>query len=124
MILVDTSVWIGFLRGRREAAGLSELLASGRVASHPWIFGEMMVGNLGRRRRDILKDLSLLPQLSEYPVSELRDFVEKEGCFGGGLSLVDVQLLYASLAEEALLWTEDRSLQTAASHFDKAYREP
>ena len=54
MILVDTSVWIDHLRsGETMLAGL---LDDGEVLSHPFIIGELALGNL-RQRESVLADL-------------------------------------------------------------------
>jgi predicted nucleic acid-binding protein len=47
MILVDTSVWIGHLRGSDET--LARLLDSGEVLAHPFVIGELALGNLHQR---------------------------------------------------------------------------
>jgi predicted nucleic acid-binding protein len=61
VILVDTSIWIDFLRGTVSTAPLSSLLADGEVLVHPWIIGELSLGRLGPRRPAILADLERLP---------------------------------------------------------------
>ena len=44
MILVDTSVWIEHLRSAN--AILRELLGDGEVLGHPFVLGELALGNL------------------------------------------------------------------------------
>ena len=44
MILVDTSVWVDHLRFGDEA--LAGLLETGRVLVHPFVIGELALGNL------------------------------------------------------------------------------
>ena len=45
MILVDTSVWVEHLRAANEM--LSALLNSGEVLGHPFVMGELALGNCG-----------------------------------------------------------------------------
>ena len=59
MILVDTSVWIDHLRQRDDH--LSGLLDQGRVLAHPFVIGELALGNL-QNRGAILGALQDLPQ--------------------------------------------------------------
>ena len=47
MILVDTSVWIDHLR--RHDAMLARLLGEGQVLAHPFVTGELALGNLRNR---------------------------------------------------------------------------
>ena len=59
MILVDTSIWIDHLRGSDEH--LSGLLAAGRVLIHPYVLGEVALGNLKNRAAVLgaMSDLTL-----------------------------------------------------------------
>lgn len=87
------------------------MLEQGRVMLHPWVFGELIVGNLGKRRAQIILDLLALPPLQAYPVEEINTFVELKGLAGKGLSFVDVQLIYGCLVDGCKLWTKDKILQ-------------
>jgi hypothetical protein len=58
VILVDTSVWIEHFRS--ASATLTELLGDGEVLGHPFVAGEIALGNL-RQRGDILRTLRRLP---------------------------------------------------------------
>jgi len=59
LILIDTSVWADHLRvGDKTLAGL---LDSNRVLAHPFVIGELALGNL-RQREVILASLRDLPQ--------------------------------------------------------------
>jgi predicted nucleic acid-binding protein len=50
LILVDTSVWVEHLRERSDA--LVGLLERGAVLAHPFVVGEVALGNL--RQRDVV----------------------------------------------------------------------
>lgn len=63
MILVDTSVWIDHLRNRN--AVLVALLLDNRVLAHPWVTGEIALGNVAHRA----EVLGLLENLSQAPVA-------------------------------------------------------
>ena len=57
MILVDTSVWIDHLRS--GDATLLRLLGNSAVLAHPWVTGELALGNLVQREEIIglMRDL-------------------------------------------------------------------
>lgn len=120
MILADTSVWIEFFRGKSAASTLAGLLTENRVAMHTWVLAELQLGHLGARRRTILDDLARLPVLSVATLEELAKFVEEEKLFGSGCSLVDLQLLYSTIVEDAHLWTFDRQLAKLAKRYGVA----
>jgi predicted nucleic acid-binding protein len=52
MVLVDTSVWIRFLAGREPyATELDSLPERDEVAGHDLVFGELLIGDTGGRRK-------------------------------------------------------------------------
>jgi len=58
VILVDTSVWIDHLRNSDST--LVNLLNIGQVLVHPFVIGELALGNL-RQRDEILDILNNMP---------------------------------------------------------------
>jgi predicted nucleic acid-binding protein len=52
MVLVDTSVWIRFLANRAPyAAELERLLELEEVAAYELVYGELLIGDRGGRKR-------------------------------------------------------------------------
>ena len=115
MILVDTSVWIDFLRRGSGASPLAGVLEAGDAWTHPFVTGELALGSLGRRRRRILADLRLLPPLPALADAEVHELVEARGLAGSGIGWVDAHLLGSALAGGARLWTLDRRLARVAT---------
>jgi predicted nucleic acid-binding protein len=112
VILVDTSVWIGHLRHGSES--LAGLLEAGRVLAHPFVIGELALGNL-RRRGVVLGALSDLPRSAVATDGEVLVFVDRHKLHGLGIGYVDAHLLAAvTLTSGASLWTEDKRLRNAA----------
>lgn len=75
MVLVDTSVWIRFLANRTPyAQELDRLLAVDEVAGHPFVFGELLVGDRGGRRT-LLDAYERIPQANTVPHREVIEFV-------------------------------------------------
>ncbi len=124
MILVDTSIWIDYLReGVPQLAGL---LDHGSVLCHPWVIGELALGNLRNRDR-VLSLLRGLPAADMATDDEVSGLIEQERLHGTGIGYVDTQLLAATLLTPgASLWSADQRLDRAAIRlgvaFDRARR--
>lgn len=112
MILVDTSVWIDhFRQADHELVGL---LNDCRVLGHPFVIGELALGNL-RNRDTVLDALQGLPKVSVATDDEVLLFIRENGLGGLGIGYVDAHLLAAvRLFPGAALWTRDKRLLAAA----------
>lgn len=111
MILVDTSVWVDHLRRRNDQ--LASLLEGGEVVTHPFVIGELALGNLGRRD-EILGLLSRLPAAPVAEHDEVMGIVRRHGLANSGVGWIDVHLLASARLARARLWTFDRRLALAA----------
>lgn len=119
MILVDTAVWIDHFRETDRQ--LTTLLERSVVLAHPWVTGELALGNL-RGRAEILRLLDDLPQATVATPAELLVVIDHRELYGVGIGYVDAQLLAATmLTDGAKLWTRDRRLLAAAHRLDLAY---
>lgn len=107
MILVDTSVWIDHLRARNAA--FSQLLAEGQILVHPYVFGELAVGNL-RERKKFLEELSDLPKAKKALDSDVITLIEHNELFGKGIGFIDAHLLASARICNAKIWTTDKRL--------------
>lgn len=113
MILVDTSIWVEHLR--LASAILTELLDHGEILGHPFVIGELALGNL-RRRDPFLGDLRDLPQAIVADDDEVFRMIDRQALFGRGIGYVDAHLLAAArLTAGSKLWTRDRRLQSVAA---------
>ena len=112
MILVDTSVWVEHLHSGNE--DLAALLNGGEVLAHPFVIGELALGNL-RPREPFLSDLRDLPQAIVAKDEEVLRMINRQALFGRGIGYVDAHLLAAArLTADSKLWTRDRRLQAVA----------
>ena len=120
MILVDSSVWIEHLR-----SGVPELVSAlnrGQVLCHPFVIGELALGNLGRRA-DIIEDLRNLPKAPVAEDDEVLAFIERQGLYGRGIGYVDAHLVASvRLTGSARLWTLDRRLGEFAGEMGVAVK--
>lgn len=111
MILADTSVWIDYLdRGRSSFA---HVLDSVNVVMHPYVVGEILLGNLRNRAETILL-LTHLPEAVVARHNEVMYFIEEHRIFGRGVGYVDAHLLVSSRLTGATLFTRDKRLHMLA----------
>ncbi|HEX2800714.1 MAG TPA: PIN domain-containing protein [Phenylobacterium sp.] len=118
MILADTSLWIDHLRG--GDAEFAAWLDIGQVLTHPFVIGELAVGNLNRREL-LLHDLARLPPAVVARPEEVLALISREKLYGLGLGYVDAALLASVLlTPAATLKTRDRRLQRVADRLRTA----
>jgi predicted nucleic acid-binding protein len=115
MILIDTSVWIEFLKARSPYYdGVSELLEENRVLTVSCIFGELLQGAKNKRERTIIEDLwTYLPKIDERHVfvragleSGIKKWTDK------GIGLIDSAIITSARQANAKIWTLDKKIQS------------
>ena len=112
MILVDTTIWIDHFR--QDNAALARLLSDDQVLGHPYVVGELALGNLPRRAL-LLRELGDLPAAVAATHDEAMALLEGERLYGLGIGYVDLHLLAATkLTRDARLWSRDMTLSAAA----------
>lgn len=118
MILVDTSVWIDHLQHNNET--LVRLLNDGQVVGHPFVIGELALGNLSNRGA-IIGALQDLPQATVATHDEVLVFIEQNTLCGLGVGYIDAHLLAAArLSAGTALWTRDKRLLAASARLGLA----
>ncbi len=110
-VLVDTSVWIDHLR--RRVPELARLLEEGSVLCHPFVIGELAVGNL-RQWDEIRGHLDALPAAMSAEHHEVLHLIASHALHGSGIGWVDAHLLTSARLSKCRLWTRDRALGGAA----------
>lgn len=123
MILVDTSIWIDYIRAGSDDR-LDYLLDGESVLMHDFVFGEIAMGS-PKGRKPLLAMLASLHRIPTASHFEVMTFVEGAKLFGLGLTYIDVHLLAAAQAsadlEPVRLWTRDTELLRQAGRFGVAY---
>lgn len=122
MILVDASVWVDHFRQRSEP--LVGLLQDEQVLGHPFVLGELALGNL-KDRRHTLRLLGDLPRARVARDSDVLAMIGHHRLHGRGIGYVDAHLLAATLlTQEARIWSRDRRLMEAARNLSIAAEAP
>jgi predicted nucleic acid-binding protein len=122
MVLVDTSVWIRALSNRLPfVAELDRLLGLDDVAGHDLIYGELLIGDRGGRKK-LLTEYKRMFQAATIPHPEVVTFVEHRHLHGRGIGWVDVHLLASAIVDGLKLWTADPRLSTLADEFGVEHR--
>ncbi len=113
MIIVDTTIWAA-LFGRGDAT-LSALLNQGQALLHPYVRGELALGNLPRRAI-VLADLDALPKPPVADDREVATLIESAELYGSGIGYVDAHLIASTmLTPRGCLWTLDKRLHAVAT---------
>ena len=121
MVLVDSSVWIDHLRFADPR--MERLLLAGDVMGHPFVVGEIAMGN-PRNRAEILEDLDGFPMAIAATDEEARHLIETQKMFGKGISYIDAHLLASvRLTLGTVLWTRDKRLHEVALALSLAFQE-
>jgi predicted nucleic acid-binding protein len=119
VILIDTSVWVDHLRGGNKV--LAGLLNANAVLTHPFVVGELALGDL-HQREVVLNALADLPSAGIATDAEVLHFIDRHALFGRGIGYVDVHLLAGvRLTAGATLWTNDKGLHGVAAQLGLAF---
>jgi predicted nucleic acid-binding protein len=84
------------------------------VLIHPFVIGELALGNL--RQRDVVLDtISNLPGAKIAADEEVLAYINQHNLFGLGIGYIDAHLLASvRLTPNTLLWSRDKRLCAAA----------
>jgi predicted nucleic acid-binding protein len=122
VILVDTSVWVEHLRV--DEVALAVLLEAGQVLVHPFVIGELALGNL-RQRASVLALLRGLPRVVVATNQEVLQFIERNSLAGQGISFVDAHLLASvRLTAGSSIRTHDKRFAAVAARLGMAATIP
>ena len=99
---------------------LDRLLENDDAAGHEFVYGELLVGDRGGRRK-LLSAYALIPQLNRLAHGEVVEFAGVRRLLGIGLGWIDIHLLASAIASDSLLYTADNRLVEVAHQLGVAY---
>jgi predicted nucleic acid-binding protein len=117
MILVDTSVWADHIRQKNDR--MSTLLKDGQILIHPYVVGELALGNLHNRAVYLASFESFPPAIIARD-DEFMAMIDAHQLHGTGIAYIDAHLLASSRLSFAKLWTNNKRLQLVAERFGLA----
>ena len=99
---------------------LDALLSREEVSGHDFVYGELLIGDKGGRKR-LLTDYEQMHQVPVVPHANVVAFVRDRRLHGRGIGWVDAHLLASALVGSLRLWTADPRLATLADELGVAY---
>jgi predicted nucleic acid-binding protein len=123
MIIVDTSIWIEFLKQNPDYVNeMESLLENKEVVAIEPIFAELLYGSRSNRDKNkIISYWKILPKLkfTEGSFIETADYANKNDYFNIGIGLMDSILIKATIENNYLIWTLDKKI---INNLDKKYQ--
>ena len=121
MVLIDSSVWIRFIRDREPTATeLQTLLNREEAVGHDLVYGELLIGDCGGRN-ELLKSYRRMPRVPGIPNEHVVEFVRAYKLHGRGIGWFDAHLLGSALVAHVSFWSTDERLASVAQRFGIAY---
>lgn len=112
MILVDTSIWIDHFR--YGDAELGKIITDDLLLCHPFVVGELALGNL-RERDAVIAFLAAQREATIATYTEVMTVIDRHSIFSMGIGYTDAHVLTSTLLDgRASLWTRDKRLAAAA----------
>ncbi|MGR3218743.1 MAG: PIN domain-containing protein [Candidatus Anammoxibacter sp.] len=114
MVIIDTSIWVEFLKCRRPfSKKTTSLLEENQVYALECIFAELMQGALNNRERDIIYGY-----WQNLPKPEVKSIFLKAGMESGknkwiskGIGLIDSVVILTARESFSKIWTLDKKLK-------------
>lgn len=114
-IVVDTSVWIEFLRGKQPYhSRLRGILERGDVVAFEPVFGELLQGARGAREIELIQRLyENLPKKEQTGIFVSGGVLSSQKqFFSKGVGIIDAAIAAFAFEHKLKVWTLDKKLLT------------
>lgn len=124
LVLIDTSIWIHYFRGKNEVyKKVNELIDSGRVCSLGLVMAELIQGAKTEKEIRVIKDVAtVFPRLIEGPHSwengGVLSFRLKKA--GKSIGLADCYIATIAKENNAIIYTLDEHFKEMQNYVDVA----
>ncbi len=115
MIILDTSIWIEFLKGNSEYFNkIKLLLENQKILAIECIFAELLQGAKNKRERDIIQSYwENLPKVNhENILIEAGIYSSTNNMFSKGVGLIDCAIIIAAKKINAKIWSLDKKMNS------------
>jgi predicted nucleic acid-binding protein len=122
MIVLDTSIWIEFLKRNPDIyPEVKLLLENNQVLAIECVFGELLQGAKNKRERDIITLYwENLPQSEQENIwIDAGLFSSENKLFSKGIGLIDSVILITARSHNAKIWTLDKKLLSLLKREEK-----
>jgi predicted nucleic acid-binding protein len=122
MIVIDTSVWIEFLKQNPlYVPTITVLLENREVLAVEFIFGELLQGVKNKREKRIITDYwKSLPKCSQENVwIEAGNYSSENKLFSKGIGLIDCAIIVSARKHQAKIWSLDKKLNNILEEDEK-----
>lgn len=115
MVIIDTSIWVEFFRGKSIFLDkVTVLLEENQVYAVECVFAELMQGALNNRERHIIDEY-----WQNLPKPEISNMFLKAGIESGknkwlskGIGLIDSVIILSARETSSRIWTLDKKLNS------------
>ncbi|MDR1316008.1 MAG: PIN domain-containing protein [Spirochaetales bacterium] len=115
MIILDTGVWIEYLRNNREYyPKISAFLERKEILAVECVFGELLQGIKNKYEEEII----IMNYWKYLPKKEYRDIIIEAGKYSSknklvdtGVGLIDAMILLHGINSNSKIWTLDKKFQ-------------
>ena len=114
MIILDTSVWIEFLKGNVSYfANVRELIEKQQILAHEPIFAELLQGVKNQRENEIIHQYWTFLPKTNISGSWIKagEYSAQHKLLVLGVGLIDACILVAAQETESSIWTLDKKLK-------------
>jgi len=115
MILVDTSIWVEFLKGHQPYLDqMQQLLDERQILAVEPVFGELLQGAKDDRERRILLEFweNLPKNQMEEAWVKAGELSSRNKWIDHGIGLIDAVLIISARESKAKVWTLDKKLKS------------
>ena len=116
MIIVDTSVWIDFLKGKDAIfERMVMLLENNQVLALEPIFAELLQGAKNKKESKLIKQYwENLPKMDEYGLwIEAGTLSAEKKYYAHGVGLIDTIIIATAQKTKSKIWSLDKKLLKA-----------
>ncbi len=114
MVLIDSNIWIEFLKSKPNFIKEVELLLeSKQVITIEPIFSELLYGTRSDKEKNIILSYwKVLPKIkfNEGSLLEAADFANKSNYHHLGIGLMHSILIKSTISSKCLIWTLDKKI--------------